>query len=74
MRVRPGDSLSSIADRVNDKKVTVESLQRENGILNPDRINAGDQLDVCVGNKIDDITGEKRIPPRPASPARTHAG
>jgi L,D-transpeptidase catalytic domain/LysM domain len=64
VRVRPGGSLSSIADVVDDEKVTVESLQRENGILDPDRINAGDQLDVCVGNKIDDITGEKRVPPR----------
>jgi hypothetical protein len=62
--VRPGDSLSLIADNVASRRVTVESLQRENGILNPDQINAGDQLDVCVGNKIDDITGKKRVPPR----------
>lgn len=68
MRIRPGDSLSSIADAVDNKRVTAESLQRENGILNPDRINAGDQLDVCVGNKIDDITGEKRVPPPPLGP------
>jgi LysM domain/L,D-transpeptidase catalytic domain len=66
--IRPGDSLSLIADRVKGKKVTVARLQTENGIADPDTINAGDYLDVCVGNKIDDITGKKRVPPKPPPP------
>jgi L,D-transpeptidase catalytic domain/LysM domain len=69
-RVRPGDSLSSIADSVPNKRVTVRSLQRENGIVDADRINVGDKLDVCVGNRIDDITGKKRTPPPPPPPTR----
>ena len=67
-RVRPGDSLSLIADSVHNRRVTVASLQRENRITDPDRINAGDKIDVCVGNHIDDITGKKRTPPPPPSP------
>jgi hypothetical protein len=74
-RVRPGDSLSSIADSVHNRRVTVGSLQRENGITDPDRINVGDKLDVCVGNHIDDVTGKKRkptppTPPTPPAPTR----
>jgi hypothetical protein len=67
VQVRPGDSLSAIADSIRRKAVTVESLQAENGISNPDSINAGDRLDVCVGNDVNDITGEKRVTP-PAPP------
>jgi hypothetical protein len=66
--IRPGDSLSAIADRIHRKAVTVESLQAENGIADPDSINAGDRLDVCVGNDIDDITGKKRETPPPPPP------
>jgi hypothetical protein len=68
VRIRPGDSLSLIADGVRRKAVTVESLQAENGIADPDTINAGDYLDVCVGNKVNDITGKKRVPPKPPPP------
>jgi hypothetical protein len=68
VRIRPGDSLSLIADRVRRKAVTVESLQAENGIADPDTINTGDYLDVCVGNKVNDITGKKRVPPKPPPP------
>jgi hypothetical protein len=67
-RVRPGDSLSLIADSVHNRRVTVRSLQRENSIADPNRINAGDKIDVCVGNRIDDITGKKRTPPPPQPP------
>jgi hypothetical protein len=69
-RVRPGDSLSLIADSVPNKRVTAGSLQRENRITDPDRINAGDKIDVCVGNHINDITGKKRtpLPPPPPTP------
>ena len=45
--------------------MTITSLQRENRIRNPDRIDAGDLLDICVRNGINDITGNGcvRSPP-----------
>ena len=60
--VRSGDSLSLIADSIPDPAVTVSSIQAENGIGNADMIEPGQQLDVCVGNGIDDITGASREP------------
>jgi hypothetical protein len=70
VRLRPGDSLSLIADAVDNRAVTVASLQRENGIADPNQINAGDLLDICVRNKIDDVSGDRRVPTeeRPTSP------
>ena len=58
--VQPGDSLSLIADGINDPTVTAESLRAENGVSDVDVIHAGDVLDVCPGNQLDDITGEER--------------
>ncbi len=71
--IQRGDSLSVLADRVRRETVTVKSLQRENGITNPDSIAAGDYLDICVKNKINDITGEKRKPPPPPTTTTTTA-
>lgn len=61
-RVQPGESLSIIADGVDDPTVTGASLQEENGITDPDQVNAGAILDMCPGNGIDDLTGEERTP------------
>jgi hypothetical protein len=58
--VQPGESLSLIADGVDDPTVTAGSLAEENGISDRDTIHAGDVLDMCPGNQIDDITGEQR--------------
>jgi hypothetical protein len=58
--VQPGDSLSLIADGIDDPTVTAQSLRAENGVSNVDVIHAGDVLDVCPGNQIDDLTGEQR--------------
>jgi hypothetical protein len=58
--VQSGDSLSLIADAYDDPTVTAENLRSENGISNVDVINAGDVIDVCPDNKIDDLTGEER--------------
>jgi hypothetical protein len=58
--VQPGDSLSLIADAFDDPTVTAESLRTENAVANVDVIHAGDVLDVCPGNRIDDLTGEER--------------
>ena len=59
--VQPGESLSLIADGINDPTVTAESLRTENGIADANLVHAGDVLDVCPGNQIDDITGEQRL-------------
>lgn len=59
--IEAGDSLSLIAGSIDDELVTVSNLQGENGLSDVDVIQAGDYLDVCVDNGIDDITGEKRV-------------
>jgi L,D-transpeptidase catalytic domain/LysM domain len=64
--VQPGDSLSLIADGIDDPTVTAESLASENGVSNVDVIHAGDVLDVCPGNHLDDITGQERGVPAAA--------
>jgi LysM repeat protein len=57
--VEPGNSLGLIADRFDDDTVTIASIRAENGISG-DTIYAGQLLDVCVDNGLDDITGEER--------------
>jgi len=68
VRIEPGDSLSLIAERVADEAVTVDALQAENGITDPNSISAGDLLDICAGNDVDDITGDERVPPTTPPP------
>ena len=58
--VQAGESLSLIADGVDDPTVTPGSLAEENGITDRDTIHPGDVLDMCPGNQLDDITGEQR--------------
>ena len=58
--VQAGESLSLIADGVDDPTVTPGSLAEENGITDRDTIHPGDVLDMCPGNQLDDITGEER--------------
>jgi hypothetical protein len=60
IEIQAGDSLSLIAEAMPDTAVTYEDLQAENGIADADHIEKGDYLDICVGNQIDDITGETR--------------
>jgi hypothetical protein len=66
--IQPGDSLDAIVARIANGAVTVEALQTENAIANPDRINAGDSLDICPGNGVDDITGDPWVAPPPPDP------
>ena len=61
VKINPGDSLSEIVEAIAGD-VSVDGLQGENAIAEPDRINAGDYLDICVGNDIDDVTGDERVP------------
>ncbi len=63
--VQSGESLSLIADRFDDDTVYPASIRAENEI-GDDVIHLGDQLDICVDNGIDDITGETRTEPNAA--------
>ena len=60
IEIQPGDSLSSIAGAMPDTAVSYEDLQNENGIADADHIESGDLLDICVGNQLDDVTGDTR--------------
>ena len=60
-QIQPGDSLSAIVSAVADPALTVEAVVTENGLSNPNTINAGDTLDLCIGNGIDDVTGQPRV-------------
>ena len=51
--------------------MTIEAVTAENEITDPNTINAGDTLDICVGNGIDDITGQPRITTTTAPPPPT---
>lgn len=59
VEVSPGDSLSLIADWIDDHTVTASTIRAENN-LPSDVIHPGQLLDVCVDNGLNDITGEQR--------------
>ena len=59
--IQPGDTLNKIATEIDDETVTAETIAAENGITNPDAINAGAYLDICVGNGLNDVEGEQRV-------------
>ena len=67
MAIQPGESLGLIADAIPDPAVNVTTLQIENQISNADVIDGGDYLDICVGNMVNDVTGEPRLPPEVAA-------
>jgi hypothetical protein len=56
------DSLGLIANAFDDETVNVVALRAENNLPTAD-IEAGQLLDVCTGNGLDDITGEQRADP-----------
>jgi hypothetical protein len=60
VEVLPGDSLGAIVTARADELVTVASLQAENGLAD-EVVDAGQLLDVCIDNGLDDITGEQRL-------------
>ncbi len=60
IEIQEGDSLSIIAEAMPDTAVTYDDLAEENGIDDPDAINSGAYLDICVGNQVDDIDGGDR--------------
>ena len=61
--IPPGDSLNAIVTNLGNPDLSVDAVALENGIGDPNVINAGDPIDVCPGNGIDDITGALRAPP-----------
>jgi LysM repeat protein len=66
--VAAGDSLSKIADAADG--VTVAAIQEENRLSAAEVIHPGDELDVCIGNDVDDVTGASRLAPAPAAVRR----
>jgi hypothetical protein len=65
VEVEPFDSLGLIADQFDDETVNVVSLRAENSLPTA-AIETGQLLDVCVGNGVDDLTGEQRADPNQA--------
>lgn len=62
VEVQEFDSLGLIANQFDDETVNVVALRAENNLTTAD-IDAGQMLDVCVGNGLDDVTGEQRPDP-----------
>lgn len=67
--VLAGDSMNLIVERIADPAVGIDAVVQENGIADANVISVGQQLDVCPGNGIDDLTGGPRVPPTTAPPA-----
>ena len=65
--VDAGDSLSLVAD---EEGVALDELLEENRLAIDTIVHPGDELDVCIGNDIDDVTGASRLPPGPAAVRR----
>jgi LysM repeat protein len=55
-----GDSLTAIA---NGSGLALEALLQENAIDATATIHPGEQLDICVGNDVDDVSGASRLAP-----------
>ncbi len=67
--INPGDTLEVIVAAVASDTVSVESLQAENEIVDPASIAPGGFLDICIGNAMNDVSGEQRVPPTTVPPA-----
>ena len=67
--INPGDTLEVIVAAVANDTVSVESLQAENEIVDPASIAPGGFLDICIGNAMNDVSGEQRVPPTTVPPA-----
>ncbi len=68
LAVAPGDSLNAIVARIGDPAITLDGITRENSIPDPNVINAGAVLDICIDNGIDDVNGVPREAPTTAPP------
>ncbi len=63
-----GDSLGQIAARTGDVGLT--QLQEENRLDLDTVIHPGDELDICIGNDVDDVLGVSRLAPAPVAVRR----
>ncbi|NND76427.1 MAG: LysM peptidoglycan-binding domain-containing protein [Ilumatobacter sp.] len=63
-----GDFLAKISARLDG--ITVDELQAENRMTDDHIIHPGDELDVCIDNDVDDVTGASRLAPPPAAVRR----
>lgn len=61
--VGAGESFGVIINRIDRAEVTIDTLLSENGLTADDVIHPNDELDICVGNDIDDVTGASRLAP-----------
>jgi LysM repeat protein len=68
--IASGDSLSAIATRTG---VALADLLQENAIDETTTIHPGEQLDICVGNDVDDVTGVSLLAPSPEAVLRQQA-
>jgi hypothetical protein len=59
--VQSGDSLGAIA--VSIDSVSLDQILDENRLEVDNVILPGDELDVCIGNDVDDVTGSSRLAP-----------
>jgi lipoprotein-anchoring transpeptidase ErfK/SrfK len=66
--IKPGDSLSAIVAALDNPNLDVDAIAAENALSNVNSINAGEQLDICPGNGIDDRTGGPLTPPTTEAP------
>ena len=66
--VEAGDSLAVVAESVDE--VSLDQILDENRISLQTVIHPGDQLDVCIGNDVDDVTGSSRLPAGPQAVRR----
>ena len=65
-----GDSLSAIANRTG---VAIDYLLLENAIDETTTIHPDEQLDICIGNDVDDVTGVSLLAPPPEAVFRQQA-
>ena len=59
LQVYPGETLEDIAELIDDDTVDPETIMAENGMESPE-LEAGQLLDVCVDNGLNDIDGTTR--------------
>ena len=63
--VAAGDSLGAISTGLDD--ISLDELQSENRLGDDSVIHPGDELDICIDNDVDDVTGASRLAPSAAT-------
>lgn len=68
LSVQPGDSMIAITQRAKD--VSIDDIVFENQLADDHVMHPGDELDICIDNDVDDITGSSRTQPDPTAVRR----